>query len=215
MPPRRSWTTGLALCLVLCAWGPSAPASARDVLSIGSVSLASPGQILQIPIYLRDSSGTALGADVGINRRIQSLAFSIEVTPASAVGTLSLDRAGITAGPTPRFETQDQVGDRVYAILSFDGVADPLVTTSDSAFPGEVIAMLTFEIAKSFLDGGTVHLDFVPQTAALGNGAGFIVERVQNGRLRLVGGTILVDDDGIFADGFEVGDTSGWTASFP
>ncbi len=189
-------------------------ASARDVVSLDSVSLAAPGQTVQIPIYVRDTSGTALGIDAGTGRRIQGLALHVAVLPANAVTSLSLLRAGITSPPQTLFETSAQVANRVYGIMSFDEAASPLPFTVDAPFPGDQVATLELELSASF-DEGLVVLSLLNQTTALSNQAGVLVETTANQQLRLVGGTVLVSSSGLFADGFETSDASAWAASFP
>ena len=201
---------GLLLCCLLfptATW-------ARDVVSLDSVTLATPGQTVQIPIYVRDTSGTVLGTDAGAGRRIQGLALHIGVLPANAVASLNLVRAGVTASPQPLFETSSQVGNRVYGVMSFDETTSPLPFNLDASFPGDQVATLELELSANF-DDGLVVLTLLSETNALSNQAGVWVEKTDNQQLRLVGGTVFVSSSGIFVDGFETGNTSAWSASFP
>lgn len=188
--------------------------AARDVVSLGSVSLAAPGEIVQIPIYLRDTSGTALGSDAAAGRKIQSLALHIGVLPPNAVSSMSIVRSGVTVGPQALFETSSQVGNRVYALLSFDEATAPLAFTVDAPFPGDPVAMLELEVAKA-ANEGLIVLSLLDSGTALGNQAGVIVETVDNDQLRTVGGTVLVSPFGLFLDGFESGNAGAWSAAFP
>ena len=87
-PVLRRLASGFALALLL-----PAATLAQDQLEIASVLLASPGETLQIPIYGRDLSGTALGGDRGSGRTSQSLALSLDITPAEAASPPSRPRS--------------------------------------------------------------------------------------------------------------------------
>jgi hypothetical protein len=51
--------------------------ASQDVMTIGSSEEPlSPGELLVVPIIVRDTSGTSLDVDAGANRKIQDLSIS-------------------------------------------------------------------------------------------------------------------------------------------
>ncbi|HEV8435002.1 MAG TPA: hypothetical protein VGR95_16455, partial [Thermoanaerobaculia bacterium] len=63
-------TGALALLLILAAFPAFATVSAQDVVTIGSG--VNSGLQVDVPVYIRDTSGTPLGIDQPAGSRIQS-----------------------------------------------------------------------------------------------------------------------------------------------
>ena len=81
----------------------AAIASAADVITVGSVSTNA--VVVDVPVSIRDVSGSPLGMDQPPGSRIQSYSIKVNYAPASAVQSVSFTRAGITAALTPTFES--------------------------------------------------------------------------------------------------------------
>ena len=81
-----------------------APIPPADVVTVGTVNGASGGTI-DVPVFIRDTSGTPLGIDQPPGSRIQSYALTVSYSPASSVQSITFTRAGITAPLTPTFES--------------------------------------------------------------------------------------------------------------
>src|SRR3954447_8177793 len=75
-----------------------------DVVTIGTVT-ATAGSSVDVPVYIRDSSGTPLGIDQPAGSRIQSYNLKINYSPAASVSAITFSRAGITQPLTPSFES--------------------------------------------------------------------------------------------------------------
>ena len=56
---------------------------------------------VDVPVYIRDVSGTPLGKDQPAGSKIQSISIRVTYAPAAAVQSVTFSRAGITAGLTP------------------------------------------------------------------------------------------------------------------
>src|SRR5437899_12660882 len=95
---------GFALLLGLLAAVP-AMAQTADTVTVGTVSLASAGSTVDVPVFIRDASGTPLGIDQPPGSRIQSYSLTVNYAPTSAVQSVTFTRAGITAPLTPAFES--------------------------------------------------------------------------------------------------------------
>ena len=180
----------------------------RDVITVGSVASVSPGQLVMVPIFVRDVAGSPLGGDQPVGRAIQDFAITVQILPAGAVSMVSFQRSGLTANLTPVFETSVESGDRQSWIASFDETDDPVLLTLDATEPGERVVHLVVQIDPSFVPGSAVRLRPVAATTALGNQQGTVVETQANGRLELVDG--LLGPAEIFIDGFESGDLTAW-----
>src|SRR5438477_13064198 len=93
-------STGSVLgCLVVFV---ALSAAAQDVVTVGSVTTSN--SIVDIPLYIRDTSVTPLGIDRPAGSRIQSFSIKVDYAPASAVSSVTFSRAGITASLTPKSE---------------------------------------------------------------------------------------------------------------
>ncbi len=195
--------------LVVALLAPATIASAQDVITLGSISKVSAGQVITVPVYVRDVAGTPLGVDQASGRAIQALAVTVEATSSDVVSILDFQRAGLTSSLVAVYENQvDAGGDRRSWIVSFSETQDPVPFTLDAPAPGEQVADLLVRVRSTFAPGDYVRLRLAPATTVLGNQQGTVVETRANGRLSLVGG--LLGPAEIFADGFESGDTSAW-----
>src|SRR5438874_2612314 len=95
----------LALLTAVPALAGPAPVPSSDTVTVGTVSLASAGSTVDVPVFIRDASGTPLGIDQPPGSRIQSYSLTVNYAPASAVQSVTFTRAGITAPLTPALES--------------------------------------------------------------------------------------------------------------
>jgi len=179
----------LAIVILLL---PAAPAAAQqDVVTVGT---ATGSTIVDVPIYIRDVSGTPLGIDQPFGQRIQAYSLRLNYAPTSAVQSISINRAGITTPLTPTFETKPQSPGTIALLDTFDETTNLIPFTSNAAAPGDLVAHLTVTIAPGTPAGTIIALTLDPVLTELTNQAGSPVtaENFGNGRLALVNGQITV-----------------------
>lgn len=212
----RGPTGGLCAALLVLATGFTlAPAArAQDTLSVPALE-ALPGTIRAVPVSVRDISGTTLDEGDGENLEVQGFSFRLFFSPAAAVTSVGFVQKGVTAGKTPIFPVITPGADNIFVILSFDAETDPLAYTLNAPPPGNVVGELRFTISPAATLGSTITLTLDSSgNAALVNDAATLSETVANGQLALANGWIFLDGD-IHADGFESGNTCGWSSSAP
>src|SRR5437773_3147107 len=105
MNPKQTRLTPFtsALLLLLLAVFATVPVAAQDAVTILPVTAS--GDTVDVPVYVRDVSGTPLGVDQPAGSKIQAFSIGVSYSPASAVQSVTFTRAGITAGLSPAFET--------------------------------------------------------------------------------------------------------------
>lgn len=161
-------------------------ARAQDVVTVFTgMTSAAPGDVVAVPIRVRDRPNTPLNTGGAAGLTIRGLAVTVAFSPASAVDSVEIVRAGLTAGLTPRFEAEAPGTGRHGWIVSFDED----VPLADSH---QTVAQLRFRVADGVSPGTTIRIDPVPETTALANGEGTFVETAGNGLLLLNGGTVEV-----------------------
>src|ERR1043165_5113434 len=80
-----------------------AQAPPADVITAGTVPLASAGSTVDVPVFIRDTSATPLGIDQPFGSRIQSYSLTVNYAPTAAVQSITFTRGGITQPLTPAF----------------------------------------------------------------------------------------------------------------
>ncbi len=157
-------------------------ALAQDTLRFGPPSGSGP---FTVPILLADATGTPLGVDRPAGERIQAFAVTVRFTPAAAIASTSLGRAGLLAGRTPLFETTAEGDGTITWVGSFDesagaipfpqppGGGDAILTLSVTLEPGATVSAsidgsTTSETAAggALLLGPPVALPSSPEDAA-------------------------------------------------
>lgn len=161
------------------------PLAAQDVLSIGTIS-ANPGSTVTVPVYLRDVSGTALGAGSGAGKLIQGIMLQVTTTPAVPGMTITFAPTGVLSGRTPLY----QRGGSGRWIGAYSESAQPLSFAANPAAPGDRIGTLTITLPAGLT--GSIALAFNPLTTMLSNEAGTVSESRANRHLQLAGGTITL-----------------------
>lgn len=174
----------LAVLAALCF---AATAIAQDVITVGTVTANGPN--VDVPVFIRDASGTPLGMDQPPTSRIQAFSIRVTYSPASAVSSVSFTRAGITTGLTPAFETAPASPGAITLLASFQQSTNPIPFTLNGAGPGDLVAHLVFTLAPSASD---IAISIDETTTQLNDEGGNAAtkETTNNGRLGLVNGAI-------------------------
>lgn len=201
-----------SLSLVL-AFASTPSASAQDALGVDAIG-GLPGQTRDVPVTIRDLSGTLLDEGDGTNLEIQGFAFRLDFAPPEHVTAVTFVQAGVTAGHTPVFPVITPAANHIIVLMSFDEGTDPLVFTLDAPPPGNLIGALRFTLSAAAPLGTLITLTLASASATLVNGAATLSETVANGHLALAAGSLEVTHD-VFADGFESGDRCDWSLSLP
>jgi len=182
------------LLLVICLL-PAAPAAAQlvDTVTVGSAS-APPTGTVDVPVFIRDSSGTPLGIDQPPGSRIQSYSLKVNYTNAAAVASVTFTRGGITTTLTPTFESSPAGAGTITLIDTFQEATNLIPFTSNAALPGNQVATLHFTIAASAAPGTIITLTLDPTLTQLTDqmGSGATKESVANANLVLVPGALTV-----------------------
>ena len=182
------------ITLLLCGLMPSIAHAASDVITVGSATAST--TTVDIPISIRDVSGTPLGMDQPAGSKIQSFSVKVTYAPAAAVQSVSITRAGITQSLTPSFESKPSTSNSISLIETFTESTNPIPFTLNAAAPGNLVARMTFTLSSSATPGSsiTMTLDTTASTLTDQGGSAATKETVANGNLSLVNGTITIPD---------------------
>src|SRR3954451_463810 len=151
----KSFAAALSLALLTAvpALAGPAPVPSSDTVTVGTVSVASAGSTVDVPVFIRDASGTPLGIDRPSGSRIQSYSLTVNYAPASAVQSVTFTRAGITAPLTPAFESSPSSPGSVSLLDTFQESTNLIPFTLNGAPPGNQVAVLHFTLAASATPG--------------------------------------------------------------
>jgi hypothetical protein len=167
-------------------------ASAQDVVTVGTVTAH--GSTVDVPVSIRDASGTSLGMDRAAGSRIQSFSIKVTYSPAAAVSSVSFSRAGITANLSPKSEFAPASSGSVSLLETFQESTNPIPFALNAPLPGDDVAHLVFTLSPSAAAGSSITLTLDPSLTQLTDegGTGATKETVANGGLSLVDGAINV-----------------------
>ncbi|MEA2163468.1 MAG: hypothetical protein QOK37_1595 [Thermoanaerobaculia bacterium] len=181
----------VAVAALLCA-----PAAWPAVLTPDSVTVATVNgpqySQVDVPVYIRDLSGTPLGLDQPPGSRIQAYSLTVNYSPASAVQSISFSRAGITTPLTPAFESSPSSAGSISLLDSFQESTNPIPFTLNAAAPGNQVAHLLVTLAPSATPGTVITLTLDPTLTQLSNDSGTTSESTTAATLTLVNGAITV-----------------------
>jgi hypothetical protein len=183
----------LLLCIaVLHPWQAAAQPLPQDVVTVGTVATFTP--TVDVPVFIRDTSGTPLGIDQPPGSRIQSYSIKVSYSPASAVQSVTFTRAGITAPLTPTFESSPAGAGAISLLDTFQESTNLIPFVSNQPLPGNQVAHLVFTLSPSATPGTIITLTLDPTLTQLTDEGGNAAtkETVTNGRLLLVDGVINV-----------------------
>jgi len=179
-----------SLLSVSSAW---ALVFSSDTVTVASVNGAA-GSVVDVPVYIRDASGTPLGLDQPVGSRIQDYSIKVNYSPASAVQSITFTRAGITQSLTPTFETSPTSAGSIALLDSFQESTNLIPFTLDGALPGNQVAHLQVTLSPTAVVGSNITLTLDPTLTELTDDAGDsgTAETTANSRLVLVSGVITV-----------------------
>ena len=182
------------LALICCHTAQSAPPPPADFVTVGTTSAAA-GAAVDVPVYIRDTSGTPLGIDQPSGSRIQSYSIEVDYSPAASVQSVTFARAGITQPLTPSFESSPSAPGAIGLIDTFSESTTLIQFTLNAALPGNQIGVLHFVIAAGATPGSTITLTLDPTLTQLTDEGGDVATRetVAAGNLSLVNGLINVN----------------------
>ena len=103
--------------VVFCFLVPLVASAASDVVTVGTVTAS--GTTADVPVSIRDVSGTPLGMDQPAGSKIQSFSIKVTYSPASAVQSVTFSRTGITASLTPTSEFKPSTSNSVSLLDTF------------------------------------------------------------------------------------------------
>ncbi len=187
---QRVFVLTFALLALLCCLPAGAVLLQPDVITAGSVTAVS--GIVDVPVYIRDLSGTPLGLDQPPGSRIQSYSIKVNYSPASAVSSITFNRAGITAPLTPLLELSPTSPGAISLLDTFQESTNLVPYTLNGAVPGNQVANLHVVLSPSVTSGTVITLTLDPTLTQLGNENGTTKETTTLNTLALVNGSITV-----------------------
>lgn len=162
---------------------------AQDVITVGTVSGSG---IVDVPVYIRDVSGSPLGIDQAVGSRIQSYSIKVDYAAPANVSGITFTRAGITAPLTPAFESSPSAAGTISLLGNFVEATNLIPFVSNAAAPGNQVAHLLVTIPPAVPPGTVITLTLDPALTQLANQGGTTQETTGNGSLQLVNGSITV-----------------------
>jgi hypothetical protein len=188
----RTRSTLQVVVALLCVLFPVAIFAASDVVTVGTVNAT--GTSVDVPVYIRDVSGTSLGKDQPAGSKIQSYSIKVTYSPSSAVQSVSFSRAGITSSLNPTSEFKPTTSNSVSLLDTFSESTDPIPFTLNASAPGNQVAHLVFTLSGSAPPGSAITLTLDPSLTQLTDSGGTAAtkETTANGGLTLVNGQINV-----------------------
>jgi|GEM_PF-307383 len=195
MIPNRTRRSSLLASVVflgaVCGLLPARPAAAQsDVVTVGTVNAT--GTTVDVPVYIRDVSGTPLGKDRPAGSKIQSFSIKVTYAPAAAVSSVTFTRAGITAGLTPTSEFMPASAGAISLLATFQESTSPIPFTLNAPPPGDQVAHLLFNLSNSAAPGTSISLTLDTTLTQLTDegGSAATKETTGNGALSLTNGAI-------------------------
>jgi uncharacterized repeat protein (TIGR01451 family) len=147
---------------------------------------------IDVPVFIRDLSGTPLGIDQPPGSRIQSYSIKVNYAPAAPIQSVTFTRAGITQSLTPAFESTPASAGSISLLDTFQESTNLIPFTSNAPAPGNQVAHLLFTFAPGTPAGTTVTLTLDPTLTQLSNESGTTAETVANTELTLVNSSITL-----------------------
>ena len=165
-------------------------ALAQDSITVGSATAN--GTTIDVPVYVRDASGTPLGVDQPAGSKIQSFSIKVGYSPASAVASVTFTRAGITQFLSPTFESSPPSSGAISWIATFPESTQLVPFTSNKSAPGDQVAHMVFTLSSLAQAGSTISLTLDSSVTQLSNQGGTTKETTGQGTLSLANGSITI-----------------------
>ncbi len=177
---------------VVCLFLPLAARAASDSVTVGTVTAS--GTSADVPVYIRDVSGTSLGMDQPAGSKIQSFSIKVTYAPASAVQSVTFSRAGITSSLTPTSEFKPSTANSVSLLDTFQESTNLIPFTLNASAPGNLVAHLVFTLAPGLAPGTSILLTLDSSLTQLTDSGGTAAtkETSTNGGLTLNNGQINI-----------------------
>jgi Bacterial Ig-like domain (group 2) len=185
---QRSFVSAFGLTLAVLGLSLALPAKALDSVTVGTITTSA--TTVDVPVYIRDTSGTPLGVDQPAGSKIQGISIQVNYAPAAAVSSVTFSRAGITASLTPSFETSPSSAGSISLLDAFAEATNPVPFTLNAAAPGNQVAHLVFTLSASATPSSTITLTLDSTNTQLNNEGGTTTEKGAN--LQLVNGAINI-----------------------
>ena len=186
MNPKQGYS--ISVFLILLALFLVAPVTAQDVVTVGTATAN--GNNVDVPVYIRDISGTALGRDQAAGSKIQAFTIAVDYAPAASVQSVTFTKAGITAGLTSAFEVSPASAGSISLIEQFNESSDLIPFNLNAPAPGDQVAHLVFTLSPTAAPGSSITLTLKSATE-LDNQGGTTVEAFP-GSLAFVNGSINI-----------------------
>lgn len=194
MNPKQPRPQLFALFLfpILFAILTAAPAAAQDAVAVGTVTAT--GNSVDVPVSIRDISGTALGRDQPAGSRIQAFTIKVSYAPAASVQSVAFTRAGITASLHPAFESSPSSAGQVTLLEDFSESSDLIPFTLNAPPPGDLVAHIVFTLSASAAPGSSIALTLDSSATELTDQGGTpaTAESSANSNLVLIDGAINI-----------------------
>ncbi len=170
------------------------PLVAQDAITLESAS-GEVGQSIDMPLYIRDISGTLLDRDNTIGTVVHQMVMRLTFDT-SLVDALQLVPSGITSVHPAQLFTTTGSGFTTIAI-SYSDPNFPMPLTLDAAFPGDLVGMLRVTPSAAAA-GQTISFTNVGGGGNnhLGDFGGTFLETVEDGNLTISLGTLTVAGSG-------------------
>jgi hypothetical protein len=172
------------------------PAAWAAVVTPDSVTVATVNgpqfSVVNVPVSIRDLSGTPLGLDQPPGSHIQGYTLKVNYSPASAVQGITFTRSGITTALTPAFESNASGAGTISLIDSFSETTNPIPFTLNGAAPGNEVAQLHVTLSPTATPGTVITLSLDATLTTLANDSGTTSEMTSTSSLTLVDGSITV-----------------------
>ena len=187
---QRAFVLAVALLTVLCCLSAGAVVVQPDVITVGAVTASS--GIVDVPVYIRDTSGSPLGLDQPPGSRIQSYSIKVTYSPATAVSSITFNRGGITAPLTPLSEFTPASAGAISLLDTFQESTNLVPYTLNAALPGNQVANLHVVLSPTVTAGTVITLTLDSTLSQLANENGTSKETTSLGTLALADGSIIV-----------------------
>jgi len=188
---RAALVIGVAVTLLATPAMRAGSIATPDVVTVATVN-GPQFSAVDVPVSIRDRSGTPLGLDQPAGQHIQAYSIKVTYAPASAVQAITFTRGGITTALTPAFESSPSSPGTISLIDSFSEGTNPIPFTLNGAAPGNQVGTLHVSLSPTATPGTIITLTLDPVLTTLSNDTGTTSEMVSNGALTLVNGQITV-----------------------
>jgi hypothetical protein len=197
---KLGWLAGMLLLMPSTAAGagidigPCAGRCSQSTLEVASVTAPS-GAVVNVPVYLRDSTDTPLGPERARDAQIDGIALRIRFVPVTPIVAARFLSSAEQRLPPARLEVAPRTADGIsYLVVRpcGSGLARDLCFSASTSTP-QPIAVLELTLARRLPSGSRIELTLDPAVSVLSNAAGTLSESVANGFLVLRNGVVEVE----------------------